>query len=111
MNVPTPYQAALKSTESEAPTQSDSHDVTESVARSPSESHWTRAARRAPTSTGSQREREPADSPPWPDEAQDDPAVTVHVVRKPDGSTFLVAIRNALPWVLRREYLLPEDLD
>lgn len=43
--------------------------------------------------------------------AHDDEAVTVRLVRPPTGPTYIVAIRAALPWVLRRSYLLAEDLD
>ncbi len=40
-----------------------------------------------------------------------DDGATVKVVRRPDGTAFLVAIRCPLPWVLRRPYLVPEDVD
>ncbi len=41
----------------------------------------------------------------------DAPDTTIRLVRAPDGSTSLVAIRNALAWVSRRPFLFPEDLD
>lgn len=44
--------------------------------------------------------------------AHDDPDVTVRLVRHPDGSSSLVALRGAVcPWVLRRRWLTPEDFD
>ena len=43
--------------------------------------------------------------------AHDDQAVTIRLLRHRDGFTSLVYIANALPWVLRRSYLLAEDLD
>ena len=36
---------------------------------------------------------------------------TVKVVRRPDGSAFLVAIRTANPWVLRTAVLEVCDVD
>jgi len=36
---------------------------------------------------------------------------TVRVVRTAEGRSFLVAIRCAHPWVLRKPVLLPEDVD
>ena len=39
------------------------------------------------------------------------PDVTVRLVRAPDGSTSLVAIRNALAWVIRRPFLFTTDVD
>lgn len=41
----------------------------------------------------------------------DDSSETVRLVRRENDSSFLIAIRNAHPWVLRRSYLLPEDVD
>jgi hypothetical protein len=38
-------------------------------------------------------------------------ATTVRVVRSPDGSSRLIRIINAHPWVLRRPWLLAEDVD
>lgn len=43
--------------------------------------------------------------------AHDDDAVTVRLVRPPAGPTYIIAIRAALPWVLRRQHLVPEDFD
>lgn len=42
-----------------------------------------------------------------------DPTVTVRVVRETSrcAPSYLVAIPNAHPWVLRRPYLVPEDVD
>ena len=37
--------------------------------------------------------------------------VTLKLVRRPDGTSFLVAIRCPHPWVLRRPWLHPEDVD
>lgn len=38
--------------------------------------------------------------------------VTVRLVRRPDRSSSLVVLRGAVcPWVLRRRWLTPEDLD
>jgi hypothetical protein len=36
---------------------------------------------------------------------------TVRVVRTPQGECFLVRIRCAHPWVLRKPVLVPEDVD
>jgi hypothetical protein len=36
---------------------------------------------------------------------------TVRVVRTPRGECFLVRIRCAHPWVLRKPVLVPEDVD
>ncbi len=46
-----------------------------------------------------------------PTGAHDDGAITVRLVRYRDGSTSLVYIANALPWVLRRRHLVAEDVD
>ncbi len=43
--------------------------------------------------------------------AHDDNAVTVRLVRPPAGPSYIVTIRAALPWILRRRHLLPEDID
>ncbi len=43
--------------------------------------------------------------------AHDDEAVTIRLLRHRDGSTSLAFIANALPWVIRRRFLLAEDLD
>ena len=43
--------------------------------------------------------------------AHDDEAVTVRLVRPPAGPTYIIAIRAALPWVIRRRYLLAEDVE
>ena len=43
--------------------------------------------------------------------AHDDDAITVRLLRHRDGSTSLAYIANALPWVLRRRYLLTQDVD
>ena len=43
--------------------------------------------------------------------AHDDNAVTVRLVRPPAGPTYIVAIRAALPWVIRRRHLVPQDLE
>ncbi len=40
-----------------------------------------------------------------------DREVTVRLVRHPDGTTSLVRIPTALPWVLRWRYLVAADLD
>ncbi len=37
--------------------------------------------------------------------------VILQVVRRPDGSTFLVRIATAHPWVLRKRVLCLEDVD
>ena len=51
----------------------------------------------------------------WPRELargeHDDRQSTVRLVRYPDGSAVLVVIRCACPWVLRRPWLRPEDVD
>jgi hypothetical protein len=48
---------------------------------------------------------------PAPDR-HDDHDVTVRLVRPPRGPAYLVTLRGAVaPWVLRRKYLLPCDLD
>ena len=43
--------------------------------------------------------------------APDDLDGTVRIVRCPDGTAYLFRIQTALPWVLRRRYLVPEDLE
>ena len=42
---------------------------------------------------------------------RDDPSITVRLVRRHDGSSYLIAIPNAHPWVLRRPHLVPADVD
>ena len=39
------------------------------------------------------------------------PLPTVRVIRWPDGSSTLTRILNAHPWVLRKPWLVPEDVD
>jgi hypothetical protein len=41
----------------------------------------------------------------------DNETETVRVVRQENGSSRLIAVHNALPWVLRAKYLRPEDVD
>jgi len=43
--------------------------------------------------------------------SHDDPDVTVRLVRRPDGSTYLAMVRNAHPWVLRKPILESVDVD
>ena len=43
--------------------------------------------------------------------AHDDDGITVRLLRYRDWPTSLTYIANALPWVIRRPYLVPEDLD
>ncbi len=41
----------------------------------------------------------------------DEELATVRLVRNPDGTSRIIVLRNALPWVLRRPYLLACDVD
>ena len=46
-----------------------------------------------------------------PTGAHDTDGITIRLLRHWDGSASLVYIANALPWVLRRRYLLAEDIE